>query len=68
MTLQSINPATGKLIESFEEISDAELEAALARAQKAFRTYRRTSFAERAGWLAQGRTDPGGREATSGRA
>ena len=51
MKLQSINPATGKLIESFEEISDAELEAALARAQQTFRTYRRTSFAERAGWL-----------------
>ena len=51
MTLQSINPATGELIESFDEISDAELEAALARAQQTFRTYRRTSFAERAGWL-----------------
>jgi succinate-semialdehyde dehydrogenase/glutarate-semialdehyde dehydrogenase len=51
MKLQSINPATGELIESFEEISDAELEAALARAQQTFRTYRRSSFAERAGWL-----------------
>jgi succinate-semialdehyde dehydrogenase/glutarate-semialdehyde dehydrogenase len=51
MTLQSINPATGELIESFEEISDANLEAALARAQQTFRSYRSTSFAERAGWL-----------------
>ncbi len=51
MTLQSINPATGELIESFEEISDADLEAALARAQQTFRSYRSTSFAERAGWL-----------------
>ena len=51
MTLQSINPATGKLIESFEEISDAGLEAALARAEQAFRAYRKTSFAERAAWL-----------------
>jgi succinate-semialdehyde dehydrogenase/glutarate-semialdehyde dehydrogenase len=51
MTLQSINPATGKLIESFEEISDAGLQAALARAEQAFRTYRKTSFTERAAWL-----------------
>ena len=51
MKLQSVDPATGKLIESFEEISDADLEVALARAQQAFLAYRRTSFAERAGWL-----------------
>jgi succinate-semialdehyde dehydrogenase / glutarate-semialdehyde dehydrogenase len=51
MKLQSIDPTTGELIESFDEISDADLEAALARAQQTFRTYRSTSFAERAGWL-----------------
>jgi succinate-semialdehyde dehydrogenase/glutarate-semialdehyde dehydrogenase len=51
MSLQSINPTTGEFIESFDEISDAELEAALERAKQAFRTYRSTSFDERAGWL-----------------
>src|ERR1700751_4366753 len=51
MRLKSINPATGELIESFEEISDADLEEALQRAQRTFGTYRKTSFAERAGWL-----------------
>ena len=51
MTLQSIDPTTGELIESFEEISDADLEVALARAHQTFLAYRRTSFAERAGWL-----------------
>jgi succinate-semialdehyde dehydrogenase/glutarate-semialdehyde dehydrogenase len=51
MKLQSINPATDELIESFDEISDADLKAALERARESFRTYRRTSFAERAGWL-----------------
>src|SRR3989475_1977734 len=51
MKLQSIDPTTGELIESFDEISDEEVEAALARAQQTFLTYRRTSFAERAGWL-----------------
>ncbi len=53
MKLQSIDPSTGELIESFDEISDAELEAALARAQQAFRAYRTTSFAARAGWLSK---------------
>ena len=51
MKLSSINPTTGELIESFEEISDADLEAALQRARQTFRTYRSTSFAERAAWL-----------------
>src|SRR5213594_2346942 len=51
MKLQSIDPTNGELIESFDEISDADLAAALSRAQQTFRTYRRTSFAERARWL-----------------
>ncbi len=51
MKLNSINPTTGELIETFDEISDADLNAALQRAQQTFRTYRGTSFAERAGWL-----------------
>src|SRR5216683_2047410 len=51
MKLQSIDPTTGELIESFDEISDADLEAALERARQTWHRYRRTSFAERAGWL-----------------
>ena len=51
MKLQSIDPSNGELIESFDEISDEELEAALARAQQTFRACRTTSFAARAGWL-----------------
>jgi succinate-semialdehyde dehydrogenase/glutarate-semialdehyde dehydrogenase len=53
MKLQSVDPTTGELIESFDEISDAELETALARAQQTFRAYRTTSFAARAGWLSK---------------
>jgi len=51
MKLQSVDPTTGELIESFDEISDADLEAALERARQTWHHYRRTSFAERAGWL-----------------
>ncbi len=39
MKLQSIDPSTGELIESFDEISDAELEAALARAQQCIKPW-----------------------------
>ena len=51
MTLQSIDPASGDIIETFDEPTDAQLEAALERAQQTFRSYRSTSFAQRAGWL-----------------
>ena len=51
MKLQSIDPSTGELIESFDEISDADLEAALARAQHTFHTGRSASFADRGRWL-----------------
>ena len=51
MKLQSIDPASGEPIESFDEISDSELEAALARAHQSFRAYRLTGLADRADWL-----------------
>ena len=51
MPIATVNPATGETVKEFEEISDAEVEVALARAAAAFRSYRRTSFAERAGWM-----------------
>ncbi len=48
MTIQSINPATGQLIKSFQEHSDAALEQKLSNAVETFRAYRRTAFSERA--------------------
>jgi succinate-semialdehyde dehydrogenase/glutarate-semialdehyde dehydrogenase len=48
MPIRSINPATGETIKIFEPLTDAQLEERLQRAADAFRTYRRTSFAERA--------------------
>jgi succinate-semialdehyde dehydrogenase / glutarate-semialdehyde dehydrogenase len=51
MKLPSINPATGEALKRFDEIGDADLEAAPPRAEQAFRVYRRTSVGERAGWL-----------------
>jgi succinate-semialdehyde dehydrogenase / glutarate-semialdehyde dehydrogenase len=50
-TMTSVNPATGEVLARFDELSDAELEARLARAASAFRSWRRTGFGERAALL-----------------
>lgn len=46
--MKSVNPATGKLIQSFEELSDGALESRIERAALTFKQNRNTSFAERA--------------------
>jgi acyl-CoA reductase-like NAD-dependent aldehyde dehydrogenase len=47
MTIRSVNPATEEEIASYEEASDAELEAAIERAWDGFRRWRRSPFDER---------------------
>ena len=51
MPIATINPANGKTEQTFEEISDQEVERILARAADTFRSYRTTSFAERGAWM-----------------
>lgn len=51
--MQSVNPATGEVIATFEELTDAELDARLERAEAAFRRYRETTYAQRAERLAR---------------
>ncbi len=48
MSLVSINPATGEVIQRYDELSDAALDARLDRAAAAFARHRRSSFAARA--------------------
>lgn len=48
MTYQSFNPATGKLLKKFDELTDAELETKLAAASACFNTWRHKPYAERA--------------------
>ena len=50
--IASINPATGETLQTYEALTNAQLDDRLARADRAYRTYRRTSLAERAHWLA----------------
>jgi len=48
MTYQSLNPATGKLLKNFKELTDKELETKLATAAKCFETWKHKTYAERA--------------------
>jgi succinate-semialdehyde dehydrogenase/glutarate-semialdehyde dehydrogenase len=51
MVMQSINPTTEEVLGSFEEFSDAQVDRALQQAHDAQRTWRETSFGERAARL-----------------
>src|SRR3989344_476330 len=48
MAIQSKNPVTEEVLKTFEEITDAELEAKLAKAARAFESWKQTTFEERA--------------------
>ncbi len=51
MAIASINPATGETLKTFEALTAEEIETKLQRADDAFRSYRETSFAQRAAWM-----------------
>jgi succinate-semialdehyde dehydrogenase/glutarate-semialdehyde dehydrogenase len=48
MTYQSVNPADGKLLQKFEELTDKELATKLSTAASCFETWRHKTYAERA--------------------
>jgi succinate-semialdehyde dehydrogenase/glutarate-semialdehyde dehydrogenase len=48
MAYQSFNPATGKLVKSFEEITDKEFEQKIAAATACYEVWRHKTYAERA--------------------
>lgn len=51
MAIATIDPTTGKTLRTFATHTAEELEAKLQLAADTFRTYRHTSFAERATWM-----------------
>jgi succinate-semialdehyde dehydrogenase/glutarate-semialdehyde dehydrogenase len=51
MSIATINPATGELLKTFDPMSPEQVDAAIARADEAFRALRRTTFAERRRWM-----------------
>jgi succinate-semialdehyde dehydrogenase / glutarate-semialdehyde dehydrogenase len=54
--IASINPANCETLKEFAAIDSSEIETRLAAAERAFRSYRETTFAERAGWLNEAAT------------
>lgn len=48
MAYQSVNPYDGKLLKTFDELTDKQLETAIAAADTCFETWRHMTFAERA--------------------
>ena len=48
MAYQSVNPYDGKILKSFKELTDKQLDAALGSAAACFENWRHTTFAERA--------------------
>jgi len=50
VTIATINPTTGETVKTYTPATDAEIDAALARAHDRFVDYRHTSFTQRAGW------------------
>jgi succinate-semialdehyde dehydrogenase/glutarate-semialdehyde dehydrogenase len=56
MPIATINPATGETLQTFDELSTAELEKKLQLAADTFRSYRYTSFRERSERLQQAAT------------
>src|SRR6185437_7542707 len=51
MSIESINPATGEVIESFEPFTAAQVDATLARAHQTYCHWRTTTFGERSALL-----------------
>src|SRR5438045_3484965 len=51
MAIASTNPATGEIVKEFAAINSRQIEEKLAKADSAFRSYRKTSFEQRANWL-----------------
>jgi succinate-semialdehyde dehydrogenase/glutarate-semialdehyde dehydrogenase len=53
MTYQSVNPYDGKLLKTFEELTDQQIETALETAATCFANWRHTTFSQRAAVVAK---------------
>src|SRR6478672_6408395 len=51
MAIASVNPANGETLKEFAAIDSSEIEEKLEKATRAFQSFRKTSFAQRANWL-----------------
>jgi succinate-semialdehyde dehydrogenase/glutarate-semialdehyde dehydrogenase len=56
MAYQSFNPATGKLVKEFDDLSDQQLDEKLATAEKCFESWKKKTYAQRAEVIAKAAT------------
>jgi succinate-semialdehyde dehydrogenase/glutarate-semialdehyde dehydrogenase len=56
MSIATVNPATEQTVRTFEPYSAARVSESLDKAVTAYRQHRRTSFADRAGWMRKAAT------------
>ena len=48
MSIQSTNPATNKVVKTFEEMSDTSVEQSIAKSVETFATWKKTPYSKRA--------------------
>ncbi len=53
MAIATINPATGELVKKFDALTDAQVDDKITKAAAAFRSFRKSPFADRARWMIQ---------------
>src|ERR1700687_2672791 len=51
MAIATINPATGEVVKKVDALTDAQVDEKISKAAKTFRSFRKTSFADRARWM-----------------
>jgi succinate-semialdehyde dehydrogenase/glutarate-semialdehyde dehydrogenase len=51
MAIATINPATGEVVKRFDALTDAQVDDKITKAAAAFRSFRKTPFADRARWM-----------------
>lgn len=51
MAIATINPTTGAVVKTFDALTDAQVDEKIAKTAKAFQSFRKTSFADRARWM-----------------
>jgi hypothetical protein len=58
IAIATVNPATGEIVKTYDEMSEDDVKRCLAAAAAAHASYRLTSFDARAWWDAPGRQHP----------
>ena len=51
MPIATINPATGEVVKTFDAFTDAQVDEKIAKASKAFHSFRNTSLSDRSRWM-----------------